>query len=157
MTLKKKYILMSSIVAFVLICDLVTKAIFGDIEFTKIIPFLIDFESNHGNDGAAFGMFGGKKILLILIALFFLGVMFLVDWLFKYNSKTYIFGFSFMVGGALGNLIDRIFLGYVRDFIVFDFWKSFPTFNVADSFLCVGVVLICICLIFGKSKGSKVK
>ena len=54
-------------------------------------------------------------------------------------------------------MIDRIFLGYVRDFIMFDFWKSFPIFNFADIALCVGVALFIIYLIVYFVKTEKVK
>ena len=52
------------------------------------------------------------------------------------------------MGGAVGNLIDRIFLGGVRDFIYFIFVPNFPTFNVADSFLLIGTILFAIYAIF---------
>ena len=52
-----------------------------------------------------------------------------------------------LVGGALGNLYDRIFLGYVRDFIKLDF-MSFPVFNFADVFLNIGFALFAVWLIF---------
>ena len=63
-----------------------------------------------------------------------------------------------LVAGTVGNLFDRIFFGYVRDFLMFDFWKSFPVFNFADVLLCIGVVLFAIYLIvyFVKNK-KKVK
>lgn len=58
-------------------------------------------------------------------------------------------------GGAIGNLYDRIAFGYVRDFIKLDF-MNFPIFNIADSFLCVGVFLFCIFLIFVEARSGKI-
>ena len=57
--------------------------------------------------------------------------------------------------GCVGNMYDRIFFGYVRDFIQFDFWKSFPIFNFADAILCIGVVLFVIYLIIYLVKSRK--
>ena len=57
-----------------------------------------------------------------------------------------------MIGGAVGNLVDRIMLNYVRDFIFLDFWPTFPIFNIADSFLCVGTVMLAIFLVFFSDK-----
>lgn len=157
MSIKAKYILMTSLVAVVLLADLITKAIFGDCEFFNVIPHLIDFETNYGNDGVAFGLLSGKKWLLIILTLCLIAVMIFVDVKFKQKGKVYTIGFAFMLGGAIGNLVDRICFGYVRDFIKFAFMPSFPTFNIADSFLCVGVVLICIHLLFlmPKNDGKK--
>ena len=58
----------------------------------------------------------------------------------------------FIIGGAIGNMIDRVFLGYVRDMIEFTFVK-FAVFNVADSFVTIGAVLLGIYLLFYWDKG----
>lgn len=149
MKLRTKYILLASVVVVAVVVDLITKVLFGDICFKEIIPNLIHFETNHGNDGAAWGLFSGKKGLLILIGIAGLMVFVLLDvFVLKSQSKVYTIGLGLYLGGTIGNLIDRIYLGYVRDFINFSFIPSFPTFNFADSFLCVGAVLLCVYLIF---------
>jgi signal peptidase II len=51
-------------------------------------------------------------------------------------------------------MIDRIMLSYVRDFIFLDFWPTFPTFNIADSCLCIGAVMLAIFILF-MSAGAK--
>ena len=61
---------------------------------------------------------------------------------------------TFLIGGAIGNVIDRFMLGYVRDMIQFTF-VDFAIFNVADSFACIGAVLIVIFLIFFMDKTKK--
>lgn len=152
MKTKHKYILLFSVIAFVVAIDLITKALFGNIEYTKFIPGLIHFETNNGNYGAAWGILSGKKWLLILISIIGIGMMFVLDHMLKNKSRLFTIGLGMFIGGALGNLIDRIVLGYVRDFINFEFWKTFPTFNLADSFLCVAIVLICIHFIFNTNK-----
>jgi signal peptidase II len=70
-----------------------------------------------------------------------------------------LIGLAFVLGGAVGNLIDRIFLGGVRDFIRFDFF-DFPVFNIADSFLTVGCVMLAVFILFlyrpkGENKNGK--
>jgi len=66
----------------------------------------------------------------------------------------YCIAFGLIVGGALGNMYDRWFFTdhLVRDFIYLDFWPTFPTFNLADSCLCVGVVMLAIFLLFMMEK-----
>ena len=63
--------------------------------------------------------------------------------------------FGLIVGGALGNLYDRIKLGYVRDFIYLDFAPDFPIFNMADSCLCVGAVMMVVYILFMSGKKSE--
>ena len=75
-------------------------------------------------------------------------VCYIFDSLFETQSKTYLVAFSFVVGGTVGNLIDRLVLGGVRDFLFFEFYETYPTFNVADSFLCIGLLLFAIFVVF---------
>ena len=63
--------------------------------------------------------------------------------------------FGFLIAGCVGNLFDRLVFGYVRDFIQFDFWKTFPVFNFADVALVFGVVMFLIYLITYFTKQSK--
>ena len=56
--------------------------------------------------------------------------------------------FALFIAGAIGNLVDRIIFGYVRDFVSFEFWSSFPIFNLADMFINIGVVMLLIYFIF---------
>ncbi len=135
--------------SLVIALDIVTKIVFLD----KHYPFLKGFISIHSNypdynKGGSFGILQEHTWLLILISIVFLVFLILFDFKYKPESKVYNIGFSFVVGGAIGNLIDRVFIGGVRDFICFDFWPEFPLFNLADSFLCIGVVLFAIYIIF---------
>lgn len=155
MTKKRKYLIMVAVVAIVVACDLVTKAIFEDANNIKVIPYLINFQTNGGNEGVAFGAMSGKKVLLIVIAIALILGLIIFDIFYKQKSLFYTIGFGFVMGGAVGNLVDRIWLGYVRDFIEFDFWKSFPIFNFADSFICIGVCLLCICVLKESFKEEK--
>lgn len=91
------------------------------------------------NPGAAFGMFENQQIVFIVVA-----VSMLLAFAFYFREirkETFLFqlGIALMAGGAFGNLIDRIRLGKVIDFLDFRIW---PVFNVADIAICVGAGLI---------------
>ena len=73
----------------------------------------------------------------------------------KKENKVFRTLLVLILAGGLGNLYDRIVFGYVRDFIVFDFWPNFATFNVADSFLTVATILFAIYAIFFMPKDLK--
>ncbi len=91
------------------------------------------------NPGAAFGLFAEQRWLFILVAvLLVIGVAFLFKQLVQQPPMLRL-GASLLVGGALGNLLDRIRIGKVIDFFDFRIW---PIFNIADIAICVGVGLI---------------
>lgn len=85
------------------------------------------------NSGAAFGLFQGYKWLFIAVALI---VLFFV---FRFRNRFNNLALGCLLGGTLGNLIDRVIYGYVIDFIDLGFW---PSFNVADLFSTLGVLLL---------------
>ena len=90
------------------------------------------------NTGAAFSMLEGYNSILLFIALIVVGVI-----LFNYpkipDQRLPVTAFALITGGAIGNITDRVMLGYVVDFINFSFW---PSFNVADSAISIGAVLL---------------
>ncbi|WP_278676045.1 signal peptidase II [Acidaminococcus fermentans] len=91
------------------------------------------------NPGAAFGLLEYKRAFFVAITLAAAGAIFLFrDHIHREGPKARL-GTGLFLGGALGNLIDRIATGYVIDFVDFHFW---PVFNVADIFICLGVGLI---------------
>lgn len=95
------------------------------------------------NEGAAFSILTGKRIFLILITLLVLGII--INYIIKNksNKKIEVIAFSLVIGGSLGNLIDRVVRGFVVDFIsVKIFNYNFPIFNIGDSFICIGVFLL---------------
>ena len=98
------------------------------------------------NTGAAFGIFQNGTWILAFISLIVVVIGFIY---FKY----YPLALSFLIAGALGNFIDRIFLGYVRDFISISIW---PVFNFADIFSTIGVGLLIIKL-YKEDKAYKLK
>ena len=99
------------------------------------------------NRGAAFGFL--KNQLPLFIAAAFLAVIFIWRAL-KTNkdNKVYTIALSLILAGALGNLIDRLFYGYVIDFLDFRIW---PVFNIADSAITIGAVILGWTIIFNKN------
>ena len=92
------------------------------------------------NPGAAWGMLGHARYFLILVALVVIGAVVYVQ--SKYRPKIgYQIGLGLVLGGALGNLMDRIVYGKVTDYIYFQV-INFPVFNLADSAITIGVILI---------------
>lgn len=145
---------MAVIVAVMLSVDLITKQLFSEISYTRVIPYIIAFQTNGGNSGAAFGIFSNSTAFLVLLSVGIVAIMMFIDIKLKITSKTYSVGFALILAGAVGNFIDRISLHYVRDFIMFDFWKSFPIFNFADCCIVIGAVLLGVYFIF-LSKGEQ--
>lgn len=95
------------------------------------------------NTGVAFGVLQGHSSWLAVLS--FVMSVFLAVWIARLKSTTILqlLGLSLILGGALGNFIDRAFLGYVIDFIAFHIQHyHFAVFNVADSAISVGVMLL---------------
>ena len=104
------------------------------------------------NRGAAFSMWQGQWVILIGFPLAAIAVGLILIYL-KRNKwdKLMLTSVAMICGGGLGNLIDRIMLGYVVD--LFDF-RVFPVFNIADIFICVGCGLMILDVLFFERKNS---
>ncbi len=97
------------------------------------------------NNGAAFSILTDKRIFLIIITLLIIGSLIYYIIKNEISSKIEILSFSLIIGGSIGNLIDRVVRGYVVDFIsVKIFGYHFPIFNIADSLICIGVFILLI-------------
>ena len=97
------------------------------------------------NKGAAFSILTGRRILLILVALVVIGVLIYYVRKNKIEGKVNKIALSLVIGGSIGNLIDRILRGAVVDFIdIKIFGYNFPIFNLADTFIVLGVFLLII-------------
>ena len=164
----KSLIVFGASAAGVLVLDLVSKTLTDGVD-VSVIPKFISFESAH-NDGMAWSLFSGGGIWIILFTCL-LAAAAVTFWRYLANGNSFKIkkdldtkphkaallrdlGFGFFVGGAVGNIIDRMAFGYVRDFIKFDF-MNFPIFNFADVLLDVGVVLLIVYFVF--YYGRKVK
>ena len=142
-----QFILYVVFAALVVALDQVTKALvvaniplWGHVDF---LPGFLDFTYVQ-NTGAAFGIMQGGNLILIVITLRIVGYL-LKSWkeLCAYGPWVQ-WGLVLILGGALGNLYDRITLGFVVDFLDFRVW---PVFNVADSFITVGGCLLALSLV----------
>jgi len=102
----------------------------------------IEFTLTH-NDGVAFGLAGGGGVLVIAVSLVALVALGVFVALVPGRNIAWLAG-GLILGGAAGNLIDRIRLGYVTDFILLPHW---PAFNLADCAITVGVLLLAWILI----------
>ena len=102
------------------------------------------------NNGAAWSILEDKRILLLIITVF---VLFLIN---KYMNKEELnklenFVYGMIIGGIVGNLFDRIFYKSVTDFIDFRiFGYNYPIFNLADSFIVIGIIILIIMSIKGE-------
>lgn len=93
-----------------------------------------------GNTGAAWSMFTGRSPLLAMLALVTLGAIFFWRKALSLRIRVVQVGFGLLCGGIVGNLVDRLIHKHVIDFLDFHFGSYiYPTFNVADSGICVGV------------------
>ncbi len=142
-------------IILVLVIGLVTKHFLFEIDYYNLIPNVVSIAPNGGNTGAGFGIFAGYTIELSIISAIMIIALLIYNHFVKNKNTFYCIGMGFVLGGAVGNLVDRIFLGYVRDFIYLDFWTSFPVFNFADSFLCIGAVMLVIFILFMGKKNEK--
>ena len=100
--------------------------------------FKLDFVKNYG---AAFNLFSGSRVFLSIISFIFSVI--LIHLILKKNSSNIIdlYSYSFILGGSVGNGIDRITQGFVIDFINLNF-ISFPVFNISDISINIGFIII---------------
>jgi signal peptidase II len=99
---------------------------------------------NITNTGSAFGLFTNQSFILTIVAI--VGIIIILTFYRRIGATSKLAGIAIglILGGALGNLIDRIFRGRITDFIYFRFWGDFywPAFNVADSSLSIGIIIL---------------
>lgn len=154
----KKTVLSLIISAIVIVLDQLSKSwirshltlgesltIAGRLSFTHI-----------GNTGSAFGLLANETFLLIIITIATLLIILLfLRFLLPFTIFS-IVSTGLIFGGAVGNLIDRIYLGHVTDFIYIRLWGNFywPAFNLADSAIVVGILVLACSLIYSFRKGN---
>lgn len=104
------------------------------------------------NRGAAFGMLQNQRVFFIVATIILSLVLIYMIWFSKRITKTAKLTLSLVFGGAIGNFIDRLRLGYVVDFIDVRFGSvyNFPVFNIADSCLVVGITILIFLILFNK-------
>jgi len=102
------------------------------------ILFKLDFVKNYG---AAFNIFSGSRVFLSLISIFF--SILLIYLIFRKNTSNSLdlYSYSFILGGTIGNGLDRIYRGFVVDFINLNI-INFPVFNIADISINIGFIFL---------------
>ena len=159
---KGKFLILVWIIALITVSiDQVIKGIVSScIGINNSVKILNDFFSitNVHNYGAAWSMLWEKKgyiIVVTVIALIFVLILLFRESTYK-KYKTIYYGL--LIGGILGNLIDRIFLGYVVDYLDFTFFGyNYPIFNLSDTFIVISILMICIeCFMPHKKETKKI-
>ena len=131
-----------SISIFIFLIDQFTKYLifYNDNIFINkdFVLFELDFVKNYG---AAFNIFSGNRIFLSFISIFF--SIILIHLILRKNSSNILdlYSYSFILGGTLGNGLDRIIKGFVVDFIKLNI-INFPVFNIADISINIGFILL---------------
>ncbi len=153
--------LIGFILTLILVLDQGTKFIVDrTIPLHHSIPVIENlFNLTHiRNTGAAFGILAGKRgwvrsSFLLFFSLLAMGFIIVLLRRLPEKENTLTLALSFILGGAMGNLIDRLLYGEVIDFLDF-YWSGhhWPAFNAADSFITIGVILTLFRLIQSKDK-----
>lgn len=145
--MKKKIAILSILL---LIIDIITKYLidinFNLLETKEIIPNFFSITKVY-NYGASWNILSGFRFLLIVISIIIIIALVLYQKKFKINTRN-IIGFSLLYGGIMGNLLNRIFNGYVIDFLdFFILGYDYPVFNFADIYIVCGIILLGIAII----------
>ena len=140
----------------VLIIDIISKRLVMNYMFSDMSISVIDnfFSLTYAkNEGIAFSLLDGYVDLIVV------GTLVVICLIIKYvrdnvTKASEMVGYSFIIGGAFGNLLDRVMYGYVVDFLDFKiFGYNYPIFNLADTFIVVGVFILIVCSI--RENGDK--
>jgi signal peptidase II len=140
----------------VIILDRVVKwLVYTNMDLGQTIPIIDNiFHITYiRNTGAAFSIMEGQSAFLIGLPILFIVAAIVFMFIRRKSLEPMLcVALCFICGGGLGNLIDRIAIGYVVD--MFDF-RVFPVFNVADIFVCMGCGLLILYVLIGNKKGDK--
>jgi len=156
--LRKKYLILVVVFCVVLFFDQITKAYvhrtlhkFQSVEIVKNF-----FHITHvRNTGAAFGLLAGpahplRTALFVVISGVAIGAILLIYRRIEDDDTLHALAFSLLLGGAAGNLVDRVWMGHVIDFLDFHWYgHHWPAFNFADSAICGGIGLILLNMVMG--------
>ena len=117
----------------------------------SVIPHFFSFTLTK-NTGVAFSMLDGMGIFIIIMS--FVVIYFLIQSIRHHKDNMMeVVGYSMVLGGAVGNLFDRIVYGYVIDFLDFYvFGYDYPIFNIADCFIVIGIIILFIVSFFEKGE-----
>lgn len=112
--------------------------------------------TSHRNTGAAFSILEGQRwFFLVITPIVLIGIVWYMQKMKQSGSKMLFLGLSLILGGAVGNFLDRVLTGEVVDFLQFNFGNyTFPIFNIADSGIVIGVGLVLLDSLLGAKKGE---
>lgn len=148
--MNKKYMLFIYIV-FILILDQISKYFVYLYKPNIILIKKVLSITYAKNNGIAFSMLSGNRFFIILISFVLISLFLYIIYkdMKKDNNKFKLILYAILLGGILGNLLDRLIRGYVIDFISIKiFTYYFPVFNLADICITVGVILLIIYMLF---------
>ena len=154
-------ILVGIILAASIVLDQVTKmwaiAVLKNGVSIKLIGDFLRFTYAE-NRGAAFSILQNQRIFFLIITIIMLIVLAYIYFKTKNITKLSKLSIGMIAGGAIGNFIDRVRFGYVVDFIDVRFGSiyNFPIFNIADSFVVCGTILMIILILFNKFEKSEI-
>ncbi len=161
--MRKKYLILVVVFCGVFFFDQITKSYvhrtlyeFQSVEIIKDF-FHITYVRN---TGAAFGLLAGpahplRTTLFVVISGVAIGVILLIYRKIEDGDTLHALAFSFLLGGAVGNLVDRVLMGQVIDFLDFHWYDHhWPAFNFADSAICGGIGLILLNMLMGPRRIS---
>ena len=144
--MKNKYIMVFSTALIIILFDQITKFLIRiNFQLNETIPIIKNiFHLKYiQNFGAGFGILQNQQWILIFVSLLVIGVIFYYIDRIKEKEILLQVLVGFVLGGTIGNLIDRLIYGFVIDFLDFRIW---PVFNIADSFVTIGVIGLIIYL-----------
>ena len=152
---RRRFLILIAVALLVLLLDQWSKLwIRGNIQVGDEIalwPGVLHL-SHVWNKGAAWGMLSGQRVILVIVSIAVLCGAATIARDFVRRGMLTTLALAFIVGGAIGNLIDRVFLGHVTDMIDMDtrwnWLRTFPVFNLADSALTLGVILLMLHFLF---------
>lgn len=152
--MKKRYIRMSIIILLLIVIDQAIKNIVISNKIVLLSNVKVECIQNFGG---AFGIGGNSTLFFVLVNIVVLGIIikFIYSQKDRIDKKT-LASFTLILSGGFSNLIDRIFRGYVADYIDITNLIDFPIFNLADVFVVVGWILLLVCIIIYWYKEVKI-
>lgn len=150
---KNRIIFFSTIIFLIALGQLIKQIIIKNIDSSKII--IDDFLklSFIKNTGGAFGLGNNHIWIFILLNIVIITVILIFTQRKKELSKIEFIGYILLLSGGTGNLIDRIFRGYVVDYIDINDFINYPVFNLEDMLIVVGIVIIMVYIIKLERRG----
>ena len=142
------YIALAIGIVLAVIDQVIKYLVVSNIDENQVVPVItnvLNFTHIH-NEGVAFGMFDGMRWIFVALTLVLLVAIIGIMFKKRPNGKMFYVSVALIVGGGIGNLIDRVFFGYVIDYISLSFFP--PICNFADYCITFGTALLMIYILF---------